>query len=432
MRVLLTSHGSIGDIYPMIAYGKALKEAGHYVTFASAPLYQDELSRAGLNYVHLPPDWEQEIFTEFMRELDRRKNPILQLKEIYKGAVPFLSELLDRIDEALEDHEVLVSSYLFPNYKVIAEKQGKPFATFAFCHNTIPSPDYPPELVPALKYFPQSIQAVWNMFFWRLSNTVVDRTINSVIGKELARKKLPLAKNFLIHPCDLVLTAVSQVLMSDRGKSKDIFKFTGFLRWQSKESEGEEKRLSAFRQGQQVPVLTFGSVAFDDTHSIMSRFEKNWPPGKKIIVQTGWSGLSVEVERPDILVVGKMSHDQLFRHASCVIHHGGAGTTASVLSSGRPHIIIPHIADQNFWGSEIERLGVGVVLKKRKWPEKLLSRVQMIEESDCFRERAVEVQATLLNEDGPENAVRTLESFVAKYSDRLRKRLSAATLSAEG
>ena len=414
MRVLLTSHGSIGDIYPMIAYGKALKEAGHFVSFASAPLYKEELLRAGLNYVHLPPDWEQEIFTEFMRELDRSNNPILQLKEIYKGAVPFLSELLDRVDEALQDHEVLVSSYLFPNYKVIADKQGKPFATFAFCHNTIPSPDYPPELVPALRFFPRFIKARWNMLFWRLSNFIVDHTINSVIGKVLAEKQLPMAKDFLMHPCDLVLTVVSKALMSDRGEMDEIFQFTGFLRWQSKESEEEEQRIAAFRQGRMVPVLTFGSVAFDDTHTIMSRFEQNWPKGEKIIVQTGWSGLSVEVERPDILVVGKMSHDQLFRHASCVIHHGGAGTTASVLSAGRPHIIIPHIADQDFWGSEMERLGVGIRLKKRRWPEKLHSQVQRVLETSEYHERAIDVQSVLATEDGPGNAVKALEIFVSQ------------------
>lgn len=400
----------------MIAYGKALKDAGHTVTFASAPLYKDELHRAGLNYAQLPPDWEQAKFTEFMRELARVKNPILQLKEIYKGAVPFLSELLDRIDETLQDHDVLVSSYLFPNYKVIAEKQGKPFASFAFCHNTIPSPDYPPELVPALSFLPRSIQSRWNMLFWHLANSVVDRTINSVIGKELQKKQLPLSKNFLIRPCDLVLTAVSKALMSDRGERDDIFKFTGFLRWQSKESEEEEQRINAFRQGRRVPVLTFGSVAFDDTRGIMSRFEQNWPKGEPIIVQTGWSGLSIEAERKDILVVGKMSHDQLFKHASCVIHHGGAGTTASVLSSGRPHIIIPHIADQNFWGSEIERLEVGLVLNKRKWPEKLHGQVRFIEKTSDFSEKALQVQSIIQAEDGSASAVRTLEDFVGQQS----------------
>ncbi|MCB1124552.1 MAG: glycosyltransferase, partial [Verrucomicrobiae bacterium] len=380
MRVLLTSHGSIGDIYPMIAYGKALRDAGHFVTFASAPLYEKEILRAGIGYFHLPPDWEQEIFTEFMRELDRVKHPIRQLQEIYRGALPFLAELLDRMDEALRAHDVMVSSYLFPHYKVIAERQDKPFASFAFCHNTIPSPDYPPELVPALRGLPKPIQTRWNMAFWHLVNWVVDRTINGVIGEVLQKKNLPLAEDFIMKPCDLILTAVSKALMSGRGTIDGRFHFTGFLRWQSPESEDEEVRITGFRQGRQVPVLTFGSVAFDDTHAIMSRFERNWPKGQKIIVQTGWSGLSVEVERPDILVVGKLSHDQLFRHASCVIHHGGAGTTASVLASGKPHIIIPHIADQNFWGAEMERLGVGIILKKARWPENLHSKVQVIEQ----------------------------------------------------
>lgn len=415
MRILLTSHGSIGDIYPVIAYGKALLEAGHTVTFASAPLYQSEILRAGLIYSHLPPDWEQEIFTEFMRELDRVNHPILQLREIYKGALPFLSELIDRIDEALQENDVLVSSYLFPHYKVIAARQEKPFISFAFCHNTIPSSDYPPELVPALRGLPYAIQSKWNMAFWHLANFVVDKTINRVIGKVLKEKGLPPAKGFLTQPAEIVLAVVSKALMSERGKMDNIFRFTGFLRWQAEESKDQEVRIEAFCQGEKVPILTFGSVAFDDTHAIMSRFESNWPKDKKIIVQTGWSGLSVEVERPEILVVGKMSHDQLFRHAACVIHHGGAGTTGSVLSAGKPHIVIPHIADQHFWGAEMVRLGVGIILKKKRWPELLSSKIFLMEQQAHYLTRATEVQQTLLAEDGPANAVNALEQYVAEF-----------------
>ncbi len=310
---------------------------------------------------------------------------------------------------------MLVSSYLFPHYKVIAARQGKPFVSFAFCHNTIPSPDYPPELVPALRGMPYAIQSRWNMTFWHLANIVVDRAINGIIGDVLKAKNLPLAKGFLTQPAEIVLAVVSQALMSERGKIDSLFKFTGFLRWQAEESEEQEVRLAAFCLGERVPILTFGSVAFDDTHAIMSRFEKSWPQGKKIIVQTGWSGLSVEVERPEILVVGKMSHDQLFRHASCVVHHGGAGTTGSVLTAGKPHIIIPHIADQHFWGAEMIRLGVGIVLKKKRWPEMLPERVQFIERQARLHTRALEIQKILLDEDGPGNAVKALENYVEGF-----------------
>ena len=253
------------------------------------------------------------------------------------------------------------------------------------------------------------------MAFWRISNFIVDKTINGVIGQVFKEKKLPLSKDFLIRPCDLVLTVVSKALMSNRGRMDDVFKFTGFLRWQAPESQEQETRITTFSEGERVPVLSFGSVTFDDTHSIISRFEKNWPRGKKIVVQTGWSGLSVEVERPEILVVGKMSHDQLFRHASCVVHHGGAGTTASVLTAGKPHIIIPHIADQHFFGAEMKRLEVGVVIKQKHWPEQLPSRVQLIEEQQSYSQKAVEIQKVLQEEDGPVNAVKALETFVTDF-----------------
>jgi len=135
-------------------------------------------------------------------------------------------------------------------------------------------------------------------------------------------------------------------------------------------------------------VLTFGSVTFDDVHAIMSRFLRNWPEERKIIIQSGWAGLSVEIGRPAIKVIGSVSHDQLFRHASCIIHHGGAGTTASALFSGKPQIIVPHIADQFFWGAEMKRLRVGSILDKKTWPEKLFAKVAKVEGKAKMRRRA--------------------------------------------
>lgn len=415
MRVLLTSHGSTGDIYPVIACGRALAQAGHSVTFASAPLFKREILRANLDYCYLPPDWEQEIFTEFMRRLHRAKYPIRQLREIYRGALPFLGEVIDRIEEALETHDVLCSSYLFPHYRALAERKGKPFASIALCHNTIPSPDYPPGLTPALRGFPKSLQARWNMGLWRLVNFVVDKSLNRTIGDILEEKSLPAARDFILNPANLVLVAVSPSLMDSRGSTHPRFQFTGFLRWQAEACPAEERRMGNFCRGEPVPVLTFGSVAFDDTTSIMNRFERNWPTGKKIIIQTGWSGLSVEMERPDILVVGKMSHDQLFDHASCVVHHGGAGTTASSLMAGKPHIIVPHIADQSFWGSEMERLGTGVVLPRHQWPEKLPAAVELLETRGEFREKAREVRDIIIREDGAKRAIDLLQAYVEAH-----------------
>lgn len=412
MRVLLTSHGSTGDIYPLIAYGRALKDHGHKVCYATAPLYREEIERAGLDFAPLPPSWGKEIFAEFMRELNRAPHPLLQLIHIYCGGLPFMGEVIDRMDALLENSDVMVSSYFFPHYRTLAEKKGVPFATFAFCHNIVPSDLHPPEGIPRLPGLPRVVSKHWNRFWWRLSNSIVDFVLNKICGALMREKGLPPISGFLTSPAKLELVTVSPQIMGQRWQPDPAFKFVGYLRWQSPTDPELEKELLAFRGDEKVPVLTFGSVTFDDTHTIMSRLLKHWPKHKKIIIQSGWAGLSLEVDRPTIKIVGKVSHDQLFAHASCVIHHGGAGTTASVLFSGKPQIIIPHIADQFFFGSEIKRLKCGLVLPKKRWPEKLSNRVELIESRTRFRAKAAIIADILRSEDGPGEAVRVLEEFV--------------------
>src|SRR5690554_2392845 len=178
MRVLLTSHGSTGDIFPIIALGKALRRAGHSVTFASAPFFREEIESNGLNFLYLPPDWGKEEFNESMKKLTRVRHPLRQLEVIYEGAKPFMEEFLDRIEAALPDFDLMVGSYLFPHLRVIAEKHGKPFAVTTFCHNVVPSPDYQPDIAPALTWLPLWMRRPWNRLLWFISNAVIDQVVN--------------------------------------------------------------------------------------------------------------------------------------------------------------------------------------------------------------------------------------------------------------
>lgn len=67
--------------------------------------------------------------------------------------------MLLRMDAALADADVLVSSYLFPMNKGLADRRGVPFATFAFAPHVIPSPDYPPENFPSPAWLGRTLAA---------------------------------------------------------------------------------------------------------------------------------------------------------------------------------------------------------------------------------------------------------------------------------
>jgi len=200
--------------------------------------------------------------------------------------------------------------------------------------------------------------------------------------------------------------------MKPRFRLNRRFCFTGYCRWQSLRSAAAEAEILDFTGGHPTPILTFGSMVYGDASSWMQRLAAHWPSNRKLIIQQGWAGFEAPPRAPHIKILGPMSHDQLFEHASLVIHHGGAGTTASVLHAGRPHIIVPHIADQNFFAHEIRRLGCGIQLRKATWPENLATAVARVEADPSLRLRAAEASRVLHSENGPRTAVEALENYV--------------------
>ena len=90
-------------------------------------------------------------------------------------------------------------------------------------------------------------------------------------------------------------------------------------------------------------------------------FEAVKKTGQRALVSKGWGGLGgKELDKPDgVFMLGNCPHDWLFQHVSCVVHHGGAGTTAAGIALGRPTVIVPFFGDQPFWGAMIARAGAG-------------------------------------------------------------------------
>lgn len=90
-------------------------------------------------------------------------------------------------------------------------------------------------------------------------------------------------------------------------------------------------------------------------------FEAVKQAGVRALVSKGWGGLGGdELGVPEgIFMLGNVPHDWLFPKVSCVVHHGGAGTTAAGISMGKPTVVVPFFGDQPFWGSMVAKAGAG-------------------------------------------------------------------------
>lgn len=414
MRVILTSHGSTGDIYPVIALAVRMQAAGHHVRFATIPHYREDVEAAGIEFLPLCPDWEQADLSYWMGRLQKIRTPIYQLREIYVGAHRYIPEMIRRMDAAMPGTDLVVSSYLFPMNKGIADRHGVPFATLAFAPHVIPSPDYPPENIPSPAWLGTTLRRAWNRWLWKTANAVVDRVINSTVAESLRAAGLPKVRNFFSKPAARVIVALPEhIFRRPDAEIDDRFRFTGYCRWQAPEDALLDAEVQAFTGGAPVPVLTFGSMVYENAGATMERFVRAWPRDRKIIVQRGWAQFPKLGDESNIKVIGKVSHDQLFRHASVIIHHGGAGTTASALHAGKPQIIVPHIGDQTFFALEMERLGVGQRLGKVWWPEHLHTNIDRLLAQPTRLARAEEIATRLRAENGPAQALAELEDFVA-------------------
>ncbi|NNG20817.1 glycosyltransferase family 1 protein [Naumannella sp. ID2617S] len=116
---------------------------------------------------------------------------------------------------------------------------------------------------------------------------------------------------------------------------------------------------------------------------------------------------------PRLLCVGDEPHDELLRHVRLAVHHGGAGTTGSVVRAGVPSVVVPHLADQFYWGWRLRALGVATASNRRALAStRVLSR--LIEEAlaPAPAIRAARLAHRVRDEDGCGRAVRQLEGWV--------------------
>ncbi|CAK9176339.1 unnamed protein product [Ilex paraguariensis] len=112
-------------------------------------------------------------------------------------------------------------------------------------------------------------------------------------------------------------------------------------------------------------------------------------------------------EIPDnVFLLENCPHDWLFPQCSAVVHHGGAGTTATGLRAGCPTTIVPFFGDQFFWGERIyeKELGPAPIPMSHFSVEALSDAIKFMLQPEV-KSRVIELAKLIENEDGVAGAV---------------------------
>ena len=135
--------------------------------------------------------------------------------------------------------------------------------------------------------------------------------------------------------------------------------------------------------------------------------------GRRFVVASGWGGPEATTRRADCLFVEDVPHPLLFPRVAAVVHHGGAGTVATAARAGVPQVVLPCMADQFMWRSQVVKLGLGpkAGLLRMLSARSLSKAVVECLGSERYKRKAEEIATAIRGTDGVDLTVRAVEAL---------------------
>ena len=360
MQVLLSSIGSRGDVQPLVALALELQALGHKARLCVAPNFKEWIESYGLECTPIGPDLKK------MTGGTVPGKPVLPPKEqLQQLAVQTVRMQFQVITEAVRGCDLAVAAgALQIALRSVAETQKIPYVFAAYCPTVLPSSKYPPPSHgdAAQKmggHHPYSLPETENEQLWKENEQEFNERFGATLNEERAKAGLGPVESvqrymFTDRPWLAADPAIAPVFPADGMQVVQTGAWMLSGEWPLPDDLEE-----FLASGPPAIYLGFGSMrASDQTGRVL--VESARALGLRSILSQGWAGLTPDDMGDDCLSIGDVNHAKLFPRVAAIVHHGGAGTTASAARAGRAQVIIPHNYDQFYWAHRVQELGVGI------------------------------------------------------------------------
>lgn len=403
MNIVIPTIGSRGDVQPFIALSQGLNQAGHTVSLATHPLMKSLVESHGVNFAPIGPDID--LAQEVADIRAQARNPASGLVQAMRFGFKLLDQSHEDILELCRQADLVVVPTAVAAGKNEAELLEVPYLSVSLMPWGIPYDD--PER-PLLKRFAYgSLDKMVQLITTRPLNQMRKKQGLPPVGKE----------GFASSRLNLI--PISPAVYPPNPLWPPYHHQVGY--WFAAEPEGwlPSAALLAFLEAGDPPVLiSLGSMSLgeQDWHATVKLFvEAVQQVGARAVIQ-GWETANPFISMPvSIYSAGALPHSWLLPRCAAMVHHGGFGTTAAGLRAGIPALIIPHLADQFYWGDQIEKLGVGPKPIRREQLDArgLVQALDTMLHDDAMRSAAASLGRQIRSEDGLGEAVRLIERMFA-------------------
>jgi UDP:flavonoid glycosyltransferase YjiC (YdhE family) len=398
MKIVLATFGSRGDVQPMLALSLALRSAGHDVLLAAPPEKAAWAAQLGCPFQPLGADVT--AFIDSMKDAHSLRSALRSMSFLRRETICQF-RLLPAI---LAGADLVLGASLVAALSSVAESMGLTYRYVAFTPQLVPSASHP-----FLIFKQQGLPKPCNRMGWRLAGMFDKLNLTRLIN--VNRKKLGLdpVQDAWRHILGRdVIVASDRAVAEVPGDAEVPFTQTGYMHL--RQTHQDLPDLEAFLDAGAAPVYAgFGSMPRQDqARNVSIIVEAARRAGRRLVMTKFWNEPSEFSDAQDVFFIQKYPHLKLFPRMAAVIHHGGAGTTASGAASGIPQIIVPHILDQYYWGHQVYRSGLGPkpVRRSKLTAKKLARGIQQCLSNDAIRRRAKEVAEAIRREDSLSMTVR--------------------------
>jgi UDP:flavonoid glycosyltransferase YjiC (YdhE family) len=426
-RIVVTTFGSSGDINPYIALGLGLRERGHDVVFAVEENARPMVAAAGFATRHLTGD-AMGVMTDsspaLLEGMAARTTPLKSVEILVRRyIVPTLPARIADLRAACDGAELLVASTTQVAATFVADLTGIPLAAVTLTPLTVPSAAVEPQPLPFV--LPASLRRPANRASWAFGQWAVGRVFDPPVNGLRAQYGLAARRDWMYlggaSPA-LTAVAISPAFLPPPPDWPPYVRETGFLFWDMPSDWREPDDLTAFLAGSTpVVAVSTGSMSAG-SDEIGAAFGAFFRDSIAAVRQVGARALLIGA-RPNVLpgplpegvlALSFAPFSQVYPRCAAAIHHGGIGTTAKALRASVPQLVVPWGVDQFFTGAQVQRVGVGRWMQRRRYTQaSAASALSQLLGEPTYRVRAGGIAARIAGEDGVATLCDALEGLLA-------------------
>lgn len=418
-RIVVTTIGSLGDLFPMLPVAGRLRLHGHDVVFVVPETLTGPVTDQGFECrpIILPRFGGSRSEEESIAPADVQA----RIRERFPSLVAQTSRVLV---PACEGTDLLVTSPHQLAATMVARRLGLRWVALTVFPGSIPSAHTVPQphWLPALPTMPGRFvnRITWRIYEFGLHYLEGDAFSQAVEIAGIAPDSELFAAGGLSPHLTLVL---SSPLYSPRQPDWPAqVKVVGFTPWDEPRDWRDPPELDSFLAGGEPPVLVTTSTAGERDAASLFR------AAARALTQTGRRGILLlgkaaaeigtapgELIAPGVIAWPYLPLSRVVPRASLVVHHAGIGTALMSIRHGKPCVAIPAIFDQWYNAGRIRTLGVGRVLEwKRLTSDRLAADIELVARSPRYAERAMALGQGMAIEDGAAVACREIEALLVR------------------